>query len=1363
MYDEYVSKINKRAARRTAIEKWFKKHRVILSVAAVLVIAAVFLLLFFTGAYLGTLASGRFVYGDARLNSTKAFLTGVDYSVKEGPDGGSGDSVNVDPAEVNTLRELTIGDYSVEARTVNPFGMVRTQEAALRIEKRPITVNIVDFRTVYGEDVDPLKVVAWDNLAEGDRLAFADIDFVKTAGAGKAEILTVTIVNSQGEDVTFCYDITFEAGNVEVLPRPLTIATGSSRKVYDRLPVRAEEYEIAEGTLAEGDLLTVSFPEAGYAEVGRYDNAVDAVEIAGPSGSVTYCYDITVLPGELRIDPIEIKLSTPDVNKMYDGYGYETGEYSIASGKLLEGDRLKITGENIFIAGTYQNRIIAEVVDESTGNDVTGHYNISYEYGQLKIDPRPVTVRSVDGKTTVYDGNPKWYPGAEVVSGSVAETDEIDYVNFASQITAGTWRNTFQANFYNNGRSVNNCYDVTYETGSFTITKRPLTLELGYNWANLTTKSYEVGWTGIVEGSIADSDYIIPRGIGFEVPFDQFEKKASVDIRSFSDDSTRTGSYDIKYKVVFDKDQLQEYIDDSKGYEPGEHGVPGENGTPKTGDENGNDIGNGHGNGNGQGNGDSGDSNILGGGISFESFTPSDAVAGYVTSTRPGQIYLRVQSFTDYGGKSWVNSEKHILEPGLAPLTLTYFALRNAGYAENNVVKVTDLTSDGILAVPYFSGSIYMDGAYDDDAVYLDTGYELVYGQVTQFDISKLAKLPQVISSGKYFTKASELCTRLPENLLSTARMLLNEAGINAGSPTVIEDVQTYLASRCTYNMKFPAIPSDADPVIYFLTESRQGICNHFASAAVVLYRALGIPARFTTGFLATVAEAEKTSEYTFRQAHAWVEVLIDGVGWIPVEVTPPSSGQNDDSTDTDENGLARPVVSLRLGYNRLIYYMTDAEKEYDGKPLCSETAWLQTWDVLKEGHSIVARTPSITNVGKLTTGAEEFKVVDADGNDVTDEYEVIEAGKCTIEVTTRNIVLDPLEIYVGQTLTQNDLDNGGSGEWSIYTGDRLPDMATFRDSYGETVRLRDLETAEGDYATELDTSRTGSYTYTAAFDMGEDSPKSTFSPEVTVTRTVTVLPLEHIRMMPDPDDFDRITGKYSRNGIVYITAENGREYALIHIESASAVKEFDGTYLTCDDYLLTGGALKKGHSILFKASGAQLYAGESDNGMAMLQIVDGEGNDMTREYIICFTPGKLTVTPGRYDVGGLSVDIKVDETADLTSLVWAGKVSRIPVEYFNESDSVAVFTDKDMLTGVNPGTRSVAATLRAADLNGDGVNDYIDTASSVTVNVFETPGETRPAVFVGIMAALALEVGILVFVLIRRYYRKKKEPRVKD
>mgnify|MGYP001032807090 CR=1 FL=1 len=96
--------------------------------------------------------------------------------------------------------------------------------------------------------------------------------------------------------------------------------------------------------------------------------------------------------------------------------------------------------------------------------------------------------------------------------------------------------------------------------------------------------------------------------------------------------------------------------------------------------------------------------------------------------------------------------------------------------------------------------------------------------------------------------------------------------------------------SSFSYNLAPGPLPksvTDAGEFLdYFLLESRQGYCSYFASAFVLLARAEGFPARYVQGFCVPVTGKGETSVYSYM-AHAWPEVYIDNVGWIPFEPTP--------------------------------------------------------------------------------------------------------------------------------------------------------------------------------------------------------------------------------------------------------------------------------------------------------------------------------------------------------------------------------------------------------------------------------------------------------------------------------------------
>ena len=80
--------------------------------------------------------------------------------------------------------------------------------------------------------------------------------------------------------------------------------------------------------------------------------------------------------------------------------------------------------------------------------------------------------------------------------------------------------------------------------------------------------------------------------------------------------------------------------------------------------------------------------------------------------------------------------------------------------------------------------------------------------------------------------------------------------------------------------------PADAkDFALWFLQESDTGYCVHYASATAVLLRAAGIPSRYVSGYLVKT-QANTAVDVHHKNAHAWVEYYIPGVGWMMLEST---------------------------------------------------------------------------------------------------------------------------------------------------------------------------------------------------------------------------------------------------------------------------------------------------------------------------------------------------------------------------------------------------------------------------------------------------------------------------------------------
>lgn len=105
----------------------------------------------------------------------------------------------------------------------------------------------------------------------------------------------------------------------------------------------------------------------------------------------------------------------------------------------------------------------------------------------------------------------------------------------------------------------------------------------------------------------------------------------------------------------------------------------------------------------------------------------------------------------------------------------------------------------------------------------------------------------------------------------------------------VIEGIVRSLSSRLTYSMDAGIPDEDVEFVGWFLEEGK-GYCTFFATAVTVMARQAGIPARYVEGFLVPATEGGKHTRQTLtgERGHAWAEVWFDGLGWIPVDATPP-------------------------------------------------------------------------------------------------------------------------------------------------------------------------------------------------------------------------------------------------------------------------------------------------------------------------------------------------------------------------------------------------------------------------------------------------------------------------------------------
>lgn len=110
----------------------------------------------------------------------------------------------------------------------------------------------------------------------------------------------------------------------------------------------------------------------------------------------------------------------------------------------------------------------------------------------------------------------------------------------------------------------------------------------------------------------------------------------------------------------------------------------------------------------------------------------------------------------------------------------------------------------------------------------------------------------------------------------------------------VIDYVIDEMECRYSITPDLTHVDPSLDGVENFLRNTKEGYCVQFASAVTLLLRELGIPARYVEGYIANDLSRISRDDFVYGgyvrdyNAHAWVEVWYDGVGWIQYETTPP-------------------------------------------------------------------------------------------------------------------------------------------------------------------------------------------------------------------------------------------------------------------------------------------------------------------------------------------------------------------------------------------------------------------------------------------------------------------------------------------
>ena len=154
---------------------------------------------------------------------------------------------------------------------------------------------------------------------------------------------------------------------------------------------------------------------------------------------------------------------------------------------------------------------------------------------------------------------------------------------------------------------------------------------------------------------------------------------------------------------------------------------------------------------------------------------------------------------------------------------------------------------------------------------------------------------------------------QLPPRYHPRARELAEEWRNSGMDSTAIvnQALRMFNEEEFFYTLQPPPLLNDS--VDQFLFDTRQGFCEHYSAAFVILMRAAGIPARVVTGYQGgTINPVGNYLIVRQRDAHAWAEVWLEERGWVRID--PTSAVSPTRIREGIENALPESIIDIPLG-----------------------------------------------------------------------------------------------------------------------------------------------------------------------------------------------------------------------------------------------------------------------------------------------------------------------------------------------------------------------------------------------------------------------------------------------------------------
>jgi filamentous hemagglutinin family protein len=337
------------------------------------------------------------VYGQALV------FAGTEFTVTGLQNEETIDSVTLESAGAAAAAGVAGGPYAIEASAAagNAFDAsnydIVYENGALTVTPAPLTISADETSRTYGAR-NPAFTVSYDGFvlnegvtALGGALSFAT-DATPASDVGDYAVTPSGLTSTN-------YEITFDAGVLEVTRAPLTVKADNASRGYGGVNpafgatylgfVLEQDASVLGGVLAFATDATTSSPRGNYTIT--------------PSGLTSTNYAITFVPGTLSIDLALLTIAANDATKLY---GSALPNFGVSYSGFTDGDDASVlSGELIFTTAATAGSDVGSY-DVLPGGVTSDRYAITFVPGTLSVTPAPLVVKANDAARVFRNPNP---------------------------------------------------------------------------------------------------------------------------------------------------------------------------------------------------------------------------------------------------------------------------------------------------------------------------------------------------------------------------------------------------------------------------------------------------------------------------------------------------------------------------------------------------------------------------------------------------------------------------------------------------------------------------------------------------------------------------------------------------------------------------------------------------------------------------------------------------------------------------------------------------------------------------------------------------------------------------------------------